>query len=157
MKDNRILSRIWIYPNRICYICKQKAENGLQMMAKGMWTHPTSQNSIPRSEMLISGTCFVICCMCHVFWNQNRVSEALLDQYLTGVGYIDWESLGDSTRERCISWWPAGEDTPTTYYLHSCNAEPQENWSGNWEILRDRTFDVAPINYQTNPWPKPKI
>ena len=25
----------------------------------------------------------------HVFWNQNRASEVLLDQSLTGVGYID--------------------------------------------------------------------
>ena len=48
------------------------AGNGLELMAKGMRTQPTSRNSIPTSQNLNFGCPSFFClfvCMCHVFWN----------------------------------------------------------------------------------------
>ena len=58
------------------------AQNGLELMAKDMRTQPTSQNSIPKSQILDFGSCLIVFfCTSHV----SKPKTMFLEFYLINL------------------------------------------------------------------------
>ena len=92
----------WI-PKGLIDFQSEWVENGLELMAKGMRTQPTSRTSIPTSQNLDFGTCCCICCIFTCFGTQNRVSPTLHEKCLTGGGCIDADCKVSALKVKIIS------------------------------------------------------